>query len=506
MSEFTLEDLMRDCYKRGNLDYMLAAIREKAFTGSSEFFNSQNGMRQYVNSIDNNKLFRLVVEQYVSQLISGFRSQEHKGKKNALYIDGNGSKKELLQPYSDLDKAIIMTHEKYINGSNGYSPLELSTHCIEDLFYNNNNHFTRSVDNRNISARNYVDQYVNQMSHVTKDWKMAAYSQMIQDVCLSFSKQFERERNEEKEINENQIKVKRFFPGIFKKAKAKMASGKINGVARRQTGKLPGMYYAQDIGNVRENQEDAVLIMEHPTIKGLRIAIVSDGMGGGQYGEEASHKVITELKKWFEEIEIDPNKVDTSTLRMSMAEKIKEISAKVIAEFGNNCGATLTGAIIGNKDAVVVNVGDSRTYLVKDGNLRQVTVDHSDAQKMYEKRFKYMYPGMTPDEMRFWAYSNVINKCIGSDVAKSVPDFFHLNKEDFDRLILCSDGVSDCLSYKQISTFAKMYSGEKLATGLVNGALTNDSHPDRQYGIGFKDTIKGGKDNTTVAVVEDKGR
>ena len=389
-----------------------------------------------------------------------------------------------------------MTYEKYINGYQGLTPTEVAFSCLKSLVYGDENNFTKHVDDKGISAHEYASQYVYSMSTISSDWKASCFMQMMQDVCLEYSKQNEQAQ---KKQHESPITIKKFFPSVFFRAKEKLSSGIINGVERRVPGNLPGMYFAQDIGNTGKKQEDAIIVMEHPSFKGLRMAMISDGMGGTNNGEVASHMVIAELKKWFEKLRIDPDSVDTGTLRMSLAQKIKEISSKIIKTQGENCGATLTGAIIGKKDAVVVNIGDSRTYLVKNGNLRQVTVDHSLAQIEYENYFRNVYPGMKPDDMRFWRRSNEITRSIGINVDNSIPDFVHLDKGAFDKLILCSDGVSDCLSFDQVATYSNRLSKKELANALVNGGLITVSDFDKNMD-GLVRQIPAGKDDTTAVV------
>lgn len=442
-----------------------------------------------------------IIEKYIKKIIREYKEATYTGNpypKQSIFINGMHPV-FTNQEFSYFDRAVIMTYMKYdtlfAQGRTNFSGLEMTKNSILNAFENNDVRFTRDVDSQDISARQYINSYVQSMYNVLgPNWKKDVYGQIVNDASIEFASQFEIDKSKP-------IIVKKFFNSNLLKAKSIIKSGYANGI-KHTSGNTYGMYYCQDVGKVRKNQEDALLIMEHPKVKNLRLAIVSDGMGGLEAGEEASHIVVSAMKEWFENRVFNSNIINTVELYAELQSVITGISASVFKEYGGHTGATLTGAIIGDNKAIVMNVGDSRTYTVKDGALRQVTVDHSSAHIDYMKMFRELKPGMTEDDMRFYMYSSTITRYIGSpNIDSCRPDFFELDTRDFDQLVLCSDGVSDCLGNQGISTCVKISEPKKLAQKLVDCAITTLSINPRKM-IGFCDRIEAGKDNTTAVVVD----
>ncbi len=129
------------------------------------------------------------------------------------------------------------------------------------------------------------------------------------------------------------------------------------------------------IGNTRENQEDAFLLMEHPVIPGFKIMAVSDGMGGVNNGEIASHITLDSIRKLFLTLTNDdyenPEKVQEKLIRLI------NLVSKLLNELYEGAGCTLSCAICGKDRTLITNIGDSRIYRYKDGDLEKMTVDQS---------------------------------------------------------------------------------------------------------------------------------
>jgi serine/threonine protein phosphatase PrpC len=145
-------------------------------------------------------------------------------------------------------------------------------------------------------------------------------------------------------------------------------------------------------------------------------------------------------------------------------------------------GTTLTGLVVTDALAhkiVVANVGDSRTYLWRHGELRQVTKDHSHVQSLVDRG------AITRAEARVHFQRNIVLRAMGIESYVDV-DTFPLDVEDGDRFILCSDGLVDEAADDEIEAEIREASGvQDLADRLVNLANRN-----------------GGRDNTTVVVVD----
>ena len=151
----------------------------------------------------------------------------------------------------------------------------------------------------------------------------------------------------------------------------------------------------------------------------------------------------------------------------------------------------------------MTNVGDSRayTYHKATNQLIQQSEDHSHVEDLYragliQKR----------DDMRFHMQSNVITQHIGmvEDYDRALtPNTWIIPNQDYDQLILVSDGVSDCLSDQDILVITQRTPREKLAQMLVSSALENTSTARPQLSRKtYYNQITGGKDNTSAVVFD----
>lgn len=578
------KNIMRQVFERGGISLFAQGL-EKITNEKDMSIFTQSEREALVDMHKNPNVMKdEVISRYINYILKSF--YEKKPKQTLMFEDSmpvgaiqNYSylDRAIIMTYKQNEEKHRVDPEHFPN--NGFQSVKRAV--IGLLEHNLYNGFTLEKDTQGYSGQNYCASHIESLKKVIGNgWKKEVYKQMCYDVAINMASEYSIERAElrksseqsrqvqniqEKDENNMPIEVKSFFPktlnniknalerGIAKKLKHSependnpsvnhenenrsdyseqsnspssnigIETGVIAPTKQRSEGKTYGMYYCQDIGRSRKNQEDALLIMNHPKIKDLRIALVSDGMGGMNNGEMASHIVIKEFQNWFQNLNINPNQVDTSALRNIITAKCSEISEKIkratrANDSARGGGATLTGAIIGKKDALVLNVGDSRTYKVKDGKLEQITVDDSQSHDIYKYQFKQMYPGMTEDEMRFYIHNNVIHKYMGADGdGRNEPKFTHLDVKEFDQLVLCSDGVTDCMGYADIATEVKRNNPQDLAKALVNHATTTMSinprklqnnkgiYANAEYNSEFKDKINAGKDNTTAVVVDSK--
>lgn len=287
----------------------------------------------------------------------------------------------------------------------------------------------------------------------------------------------------------------------------------------RDVGKT--MHVVSTIGYHRENQEDAALIMVHPNNPKLKIAFVCDGAGGYNKGEVASYYLSKSIQKWFikegehlyrADTDEEQNKKIISGLQEINENGFTDLNKR--AETGNFAITTMVGAIIIDGKAKIVHFGDSRAYSVKNGELSQITLDHSMARQDFEGFGKNTSPYTQIDDTRFYTNSNVITKAVfdGREIIdKSCIQT--LEKGTYDKIILCSDGVSDCMSNEEIAYFSKNVKGKRLASFLVDAANINVSKiplylkkfadmekhfKNKQYNT----LIEPSKDNATAVVVE----
>ena len=260
------------------------------------------------------------------------------------------------------------------------------------------------------------------------------------------------------------------------------------------------MFASSDVGKKRTIQEDSVLLLRHPKNKHFKMLIVADGVGGYDFGGEASRYATQTMLNWFESL----NKkyyYDIDLLQSQIVDELKKINNQILA-FNDGRGTTFVGAIVGKEKTLIVSIGDSRAYITKNNELIQVSRDDSLVQRYFEQGII-----LEKDDMRFHYESNKVTQCLGMDETykKMVPNIYFIDNSDYDTLILVSDGVTDCLSDDQIMIITTKTSREEIAKALVKSALENDSYRNtKSQEKEFVRTIYAGKDNTTAAVYAKK--
>ena len=233
-----------------------------------------------------------------------------------------------------------------------------------------------------------------------------------------------------------------------------------------------------DTGILRVQNEDSMLAQEG-------LFVVADGMGGHNAGEVASAMATSMLKSAHTNGIADAKE---------LGDLIKEINVKIFQSAANKTeqsgmGTTLTALAITTSDqtlgensvatATVANIGDSRTYLLRNGEFRQVSVDHSYVQELVSDGL------ITREEARTHARRNIVTRALGIEPVVGV-DTWTLPLIAGDRYVLCSDGLVDEVTDADITTCLKRITDpQKTANELVAMANTN-----------------GGRDNITVIVVD----
>ncbi len=222
-----------------------------------------------------------------------------------------------------------------------------------------------------------------------------------------------------------------------------------------------------DRGLVREENEDAFVVSGS-------VAAVADGMGGHQAGGLASQTALAEFTKTL----CGPLVRPTASLQKAFSRAnsaVRQISEK---SGGSGMGATLTAIVIKDKRAWVGHIGDSRAYLLREGKLTQLTEDHSLVADLLRSG------NLSPREAKVHPRRNVITKAVGShSVIK--PDVFSINLLPGDRLILCTDGLTNHVGDAQLAEIAAQADLDSACRRLVETAKQ-----------------RGGSDNITVVIVE----
>jgi len=199
-----------------------------------------------------------------------------------------------------------------------------------------------------------------------------------------------------------------------------------------------------DAGSVRPQNQDAYLIEQLD--KNTLLCVVCDGMGGAKSGNVAS---TLALDVFVEEI----RNTWTAGMNQEKTDQMLEAAVKLanftvfdqamqFEEF-NGMGTTLVAVLIQEQEVTVINVGDSRAYLVGRNGIRCLTKDHSLVQMMVDRG------ELTPERARTYPGKNYITRAIGTEnLVES--DIFHLDVERGDCLLLCSDGLSNLMDDQEI--------------------------------------------------------
>jgi PPM family protein phosphatase len=229
-----------------------------------------------------------------------------------------------------------------------------------------------------------------------------------------------------------------------------------------------------DAGKVRRNNEDALLVGEG---KDETLFAVADGIGGFEAGEVASSIAVRVLK------DLDPG------ARFEAA--IQEANRQILAvgrgdEKLSGMGTTLVAVRFGGTQerpvAEIAHVGDSRAYLLRGGTLRPLTEDHSLVAELVRSG------DLTRDQAAEHPQKNLITRALGAEEEVDV-DTTVVPVEGGDRILLCSDGLSDMVSEAQISE-------------ILADSLEDPETPARRLLSTALDA--GGTDNVTVVVVDVK--
>ena len=199
-----------------------------------------------------------------------------------------------------------------------------------------------------------------------------------------------------------------------------------------------------DQGCVRPQNQDTYQIEQLD--KNSLLCIVCDGMGGAKSGNIASTLAadvfVQEVRRSFKS-GMDREKLGQM---MMAAAKLANFTvydqAQQFEEF-DGMGTTLVAVLIQGKEAVLVNVGDSRAYIVSPDGIRCLTKDHSLVQMMVDRG------ELTPERARTYPGKNFITRAIGTEPVVDC-DLFHRNVDRGDYLLLCSDGLSNMMDDQEI--------------------------------------------------------
>lgn len=246
-------------------------------------------------------------------------------------------------------------------------------------------------------------------------------------------------------------------------------------------------------GQRHQRNEDAIVTFTYDKQQeGQSVPIgfylVADGMGGHEAGNIASRTVNDIVTDWVLQSKVLPD-LRKTTRKLSKESITEELLQDAVQQAnqalhrraqtqGSDLGSTVTAALIIGNTVTVVSVGDSRTYMLREGRLQQVTQDHSLVARLVEANV------IAPQELRQHPRRNEIYRSLGQDEAVEVDTFIFPLKR-MDRLILCCDGLWEMIDDKEIQRIIEASkSPQQACDALINAA-----------------NRAGGEDNISVIVV-----
>jgi protein phosphatase len=224
---------------------------------------------------------------------------------------------------------------------------------------------------------------------------------------------------------------------------------------------------ATDVGKVRDHNEDGYLVDD-----GLGLVAVADGMGGHRGGEVASATALEALHASFAE---------HGGLRDAVVAANDAVLERARADENlRGMGTTLTAGVLGDDGVLLVgHVGDSRAYLLRDGELARITTDHSFVEELVAAG------ELTEEEAERDPRRSMITRALGLDDELAV-DLYPVSLVAGDRVMMCSDGLTTMVSEDDLtSLLASDGEPATVAQRLVDAA-----------------NAAGGVDNTTVLVLD----
>jgi protein phosphatase len=232
-----------------------------------------------------------------------------------------------------------------------------------------------------------------------------------------------------------------------------------------------------DIGEKRQINQDYVFCEEN-SIGGLpNLFIVADGMGGHNAGDYASRFCV---EVFTERIRANQQKTPigmiSDALQYTNDLLLEEANAKNDLQ---GMGTTFVAATIIDSNLYVANVGDSRLYVIRDG-IKQITEDHSLVEEMVKTG------EIERKDVRFHPNKNIITRALGAN-STVIPDYFEVELNSEDTVLLCSDGLTNMMDDREIMDIVRQYPDDLELTAKTLVVKANEN---------------GGKDNISIVIVK----
>lgn len=200
-----------------------------------------------------------------------------------------------------------------------------------------------------------------------------------------------------------------------------------------------------DRGAVRQQNQDSFFVFQPEETQGC--ILVCDGMGGAKAGNVASHLAVETFLSVLKETPIVMWEQDPHALMLRCAEEANQVIFQRSADDPecSGMGTTMVAALLLKDHTCVLNVGDSRAYLIRESEgIHQITRDHSVVEALVSRG------KITPEAARVHPQKNLITRALGAESSVRC-DLYDLTLQTGDFLLLCSDGLSNQMDDQEIS-------------------------------------------------------
>jgi len=237
-----------------------------------------------------------------------------------------------------------------------------------------------------------------------------------------------------------------------------------------------------DVGCEREINEDRYAVIDSPLGK---VWLVCDGMGGVMGGELAAQLAIDAIRRTIEQRYDD---TPTAALQQSIEEANRVIVLRRQNPAFSAMGTTVVAAMLYEDEVTICHAGDSRAYIVRDGNLEQLTIDHTYVQDLVDRG------AISEDEAMSHPQAHVLTRCIGAEphLKLDVKNYWiwpATAGESEDTLVLASDGLYSLVEAEEMAQVIASSTPQQACVELVEMAKS-----------------RGGYDNITVGVIPLRGQ
>jgi len=243
-------------------------------------------------------------------------------------------------------------------------------------------------------------------------------------------------------------------------------------------------YGMSNVGMKRSHNEDHYLMNDE-----LQLYVVADGMGGHLGGEFASKMAVATVEEVIQRLTGPEATVihglngDQATLAEKLRFAIQEAGRRIYEqslydETLKGMGTTTVASLVEDGKAYVANVGDSRAYFIRGGKIQQITEDHSLVNEQIRAGI------LSASDAKGHRLKNIITRSVGyqEDVD---PDIKSQELKPGDKIVMCSDGLSNLVEDKEILTLVSDSSLKEACQNLIS--LANE---------------RGGDDNITVVILQ----